>query len=134
MAGRIPQSFIDELIARTDITDRMRANSKGVVGNWYSTAAAPSAAAPCYASACTPQQLAAIDLQIWLTRVQTLLPAGAAIICQDSTAPETSTSATPGCDNVAGAPWMVKIFWTELNEEVNPPIVQERVYITSFLP
>lgn len=117
-----------------DITDRMRANEKGVVGGYYTTAAAPSSSPPCYAAGCTPQQLAALDMQIWLTRVQTLLPAGAAIVCQDSTAPETATSLAPGCDNVVGAPWMVKIFWTELNEEVNPPAVQERVFITSFLP
>ena len=117
-----------------DITDRMRANESAVVAGYYSTLAAPSAAPPCYSATCTPQQLAALDMQSWLTRVQALLPQGAAIVCQDSTAPETATSLAPGCDNVAGSPWMVKIFWTELNEEVVPPTVQERVYITSFMP
>lgn len=117
-----------------DITDRMRSNERAVVAGYYSTLAAPSASPPCYSAGCTPQQLAALDMQSWLTRVQNTLPAGAAIICQDSTAPEASTSAAPGCDNVVGSPWMVKIFWTELNEEVNPPTVQERVYITSFIP
>ncbi len=117
-----------------DITDRMRANSPGVVAGYYSTLAAPSGTPPCYSSACTPQQMAALDMQAWLTRVQTLLPQGAAIVCQDSSAPEAATQGAPGCDNVAGSPWMVKIFWTELNEEVVPPTVQERVFITSFMP
>ena len=117
-----------------DITDRMRSNEQGVVGGFYSTNAAPSGTGPCYTTGCTPQQLAALDMQSWLTRVQTLLPAGAAIVCQDSTLPEAATSAAPACDNVAGSPWMVKIFWTELNDDVSPPAVQERVYITSFLP
>jgi type IV pilus assembly protein PilV len=119
-----------------DIVDRMRANQKAVVAGYYSTLAAPSASPPCYTGTCTPQQLAALDMNVWLTRVQAVLPAGQAIVCQDSTAPEAATSATAAttCDNVVGSPWMVKIFWTELNEEVNPPAVLERVFVTSFLP
>ena len=85
-----------------DITDRMRSNEQAVVAGYYSTLAAPSGAGPCYTTGCTPQQLAALDMQSWLTRVQSMLPAGAAIVCQDSTAPEASTSIAPSCDGAKG--------------------------------
>jgi type IV pilus assembly protein PilV len=119
-----------------DIVDRMRANQQAVIGGYYTTLAAPSGSPACYTGTCTPQQLAALDMEVWIKRVQAALPAGAAIVCQDSSDPETAVAATAAttCDNVVGSPWMVKIFWTELNEEVVPPTVKERVFITSFLP
>lgn len=118
-----------------DMTDRMRANSEGVGVGAYDVNASPLSIASCYSSTCTFQQMAQQDLQTWLTRVQTMLPDGQAVICRDGSDPENATSTATGCDNDAKAPYYVKIFWKEVNDEtVGAAAVQERSFVTAFLP
>jgi type IV pilus assembly protein PilV len=118
-----------------DMTDRMRSNAEGVGVGAYDVNANPASVSSCYTSGCSFQQVAQQDLQTWLTRVQTLLPDGQAIICRDGSDPEGGTSASPGCDNDPKSPYYVKIFWKEVNDEtVGAPVVQERSFVTAFLP
>ena len=120
-----------------DMTDRMRANSEGVGVGAYDINASPASVSTCYSSGCTFQQVAQQDMQTWLSRVQTLLPDGQAIICRDGSDPENATSATAAgsCDNDPKAPYYVKIFWKEVNDEtVGAAAVQERVFVTAFMP
>ena len=118
-----------------DITDRMRANAEGVSTGAYTTTASPASVPGCYNATCTFSQMAQQDLQTWLTRVQTQLPDGQAVICRDSSDPENATSGVTGCDNAASAPYYVKIFWKEVNDETaGAAVVQERVFVTAFMP
>ena len=118
-----------------DISDRMRANTEGVSVGAYDVNASPASVSSCYTSTCTFQQMAQQDMQAWLTRVQATLPDGQAIICRDGTDPETATSTAPGCDNDPKAPFYVKIFWKEVNDEtVGAAVVQERSFVTAFVP
>lgn len=64
-----------------DMTDRMRANTKGSEDGDYTDVSKAAITANCSAVAgCTPKQMAYNDLQEWQTSVATLLPGGVGAI------------------------------------------------------
>ena len=67
----------------------------------------------CFSSVgCTSSQMALTQYFIWQQSTAALLPNGVGVVCVDST-PNDGTAAVPACDNVVGAPYVVKIFWTD---------------------
>ncbi|MCP5327208.1 MAG: type IV pilus modification protein PilV [Steroidobacteraceae bacterium] len=107
----------------SDMAERMRANLPAANGTGgiptydsvtpgtnacravYSTAVEPSP------SDCTPEELAADDLQDWLDLVAQRLPAGSGIVCLDST-PDDGIPGGEDCDG-AGEAYAIKVWWTE---------------------
>jgi len=118
-----------------DMADRMRSNPEGISVGAYDTTASPTSVPACYTGTCSFQQIAQQDLQDWLTSVQAQLPDGQAVICRDGTDPENATSTATACDNDPKAPYYIKMFWKEVNDEtVGASAVQERVFVTAFMP
>lgn len=96
-----------------NIADRMRANPDGLDNGRYNNQAASTD--DCVANSCSSTQLAGFDLAEWNAALQTL-PAGAGIVCIDST-PEDGTVAvdgtvTPACDNTGNA-YAIKVWWDD---------------------
>ncbi len=93
------------------MADRIRANQAGVSIHAYDL---PSAGATdCFASAsgCTPLQVAGADLGEWQTEIAAQLPAGAGVVCLDST-PDDGDPGSPQCDGI-GNVIAVKVWWTD---------------------
>lgn len=98
-------------IASSDIIERIRANLQGVeAGNYDAIAGAASVACNTIAG-CSAGQLAANDIAEWKAALAIDLPAGAGIVCADTT-PEDGTPGTPACDGL-GNLYAVKIWWDE---------------------
>lgn len=141
-----------------DIADRMRANYGSVILGDYNfanyglaadarstTATSGAATATCFTTTCTSTQLAYQDLFDWNQQICTQLPQTAAcvapgsvtstttpygVVCIDST-PNDGTPAAPACDNVAGGPYVIKIWWIE---DRNNPTLSLKQWVTSFQP
>jgi type IV pilus assembly protein PilV len=130
-----------------DLSDRMRANYWSVLSGDYNyvsysaTAAAGQTTANCLTTTgCTPTQIALEDIFEWNQQICAQLPqtttcsatpaAPWGVVCIDST-PNDGTPATPLCDNVAGAPYVIKIWWIE---DRNNPTLAPKQWVTSFLP
>jgi type IV pilus assembly protein PilV len=101
--------------------------------------------ANCYvpANGCTPQQLAYQDIYDWNQQICAQLPQSAAcsatvttttapwgVICIDST-PNDGTPAAPLCDGVAGATYVIKVWWIE---DRNSTTIVPKLWATSFVP
>ena len=107
----------------SDKVERMRSNLPAVNGTggidtYDVLAPATNACRAIYATAveaapseCTPEELAADDLQDWLDQVAQRLPAGEGFICIDST-PDDGIPGTEDCDGV-GESYAIKVWWTE---------------------
>ena len=92
------------------MTDRMRANSAGLVaGNYNSPNVGDTI---CLSAGCTPAQLAVADFTEWIGDVATQLPDGQGLVCVDST-PDDGTPAAPACDAAAGGVLAVKVWWSD---------------------
>ena len=142
-----------------DMADRMRANNASVLQGDYNyanyalqadgrtVAAAPAGVntAACFNPATSPnncqaQNLAYQDLYDWNQQICAQLPQTSSctaspttpwgIICLDST-PADGTPGSPACDNVAGAPYVIKIWWIE---DRNNPTLALKLWTTSFQP
>ncbi len=67
--------------------------------------------AGCLATAgCTSAEIVDTEISLWQTRISTLLPAGAATICRDST-PTDGTPAGWGCDGTGQ--FVIKVCWDD---------------------
>lgn len=104
-----------------DMADRMRANQAGAAAAAYQTkpallaTALPTAPAACIKStspACTPAQLAALDLADWQAALYSQLPGGTGYIQMD-----TAADNTPG---VMGDMW---VLWRDPNPDDNDAAV-----------
>lgn len=107
----------------SDMAERMRANLVAVHGTGGATrydeaAPATNACRAIYATSvegapveCTPEELAADDLQDWLDQVQQRMPGGEGIVCVDST-PDDGIPGTEDCDGI-GESYAIKVWWTE---------------------
>lgn len=93
------------------MADRIRANQAGVTAHAYDLPAAGATACLADPAGCTPAQLAAADLGVWQGEIATQLPAGAGVVCLDST-PDDGTAAAPLCDGI-GNVIAVKLWWTD---------------------
>lgn len=135
-----------------DISDRMRANYNSVISgdyNYSSYSGAPAGvsafasginATTCVPGVCTSLRVAQQDLYDWNQQICLQLPQTTSscavangpwgVVCRDST-PNDGTPALPACDNVAGAPYVIKIWWIE---DRNNPTLAAKQWVTSFQP
>lgn len=93
------------------MADRIRANQAGMTARAYDRPAAGAVACLAVATGCTPAQLAAADLGVWQAEIAEQLPAGAGVVCLDST-PDDGDPLVPECDGI-GNVIAVKLWWTD---------------------
>lgn len=113
-----------------NLADQMRSNETALVSGTYDK---PNAAVSpaCYSQAgCTPVQMALTSFAAWKEDVAAALPAGDGFVCIDST-PLDGTPAAPLCDGVANAPYVIKIWWRENNNDLSQPL---QLFATSLVP
>jgi type IV pilus assembly protein PilV len=110
------------------MSDRVRANLPAASAGAYNNFTSQVAASPgCTITVnCTATQMAQNDFNEWLAEVQTgsVLPAGAAVICLDST-PDDGTPSDAACDG-QGNVLSIKLWWTEKG--------QQHRFVTTFRP
>ncbi len=95
----------------SQMTDRMRANQKGMALGAYDNPSPGDTA--CLASGCTPAALARADMAEWAADVAAQLPDGSGVVCVDSTPADAgATPAAPLCDGV-GSLLAVKVWWND---------------------
>ena len=95
----------------TQMTDRMRANQKGMEIGAYDNPAPGDTA--CLATGCTPAALARADAAEWAADVAAQLPDGSGVVCIDSTPDDAgATPAAPLCDGV-GSLLAVQGWWSD---------------------
>jgi type IV pilus assembly protein PilV len=122
-----------------DMSDRMRGNLNGVLGNAYNRTGIntdySTAVANCTTTAgCVAADLARNDGFEWQQLVQTLLPGGEGIVCLDGQ-PDDGTSGTDhGCDGaIPGNPnerplHAIKIWWTDDRSEASTGMKKRFTY------
>ena len=93
----------------TQMTDRMRANQKGMFAGAYNKPTPGDTA--CLATGCTPAALARADMAEWAADVAAQLPDGKGVVCIDST-PDDGTADAPACDDT-GQLLAVKVWWSD---------------------
>jgi type IV pilus assembly protein PilV len=93
----------------TQMTDRMRANQKGMMDGAYNNPEPGDTA--CLATGCLPAALARADAAEWAADVAGQLPQGRGVVCVDST-PDDGEAAAPACDNI-GQLLTVKVWWSD---------------------
>jgi len=95
----------------SQMTDRMRANQRGMALGAYNNAAPGSTS--CLATGCTPAALAQADMAEWSADVAAQLPDGSGVVCIDSTPDDVgATAAAPLCDGL-GSVLAVKVWWND---------------------
>lgn len=94
-----------------DIMERMRANPQGLNAGSYNNAGASLSAACLSVTGCSAAALALHDVAEWQAAVASALPAGAGVVCLDSS-PEDGTPASPACDG-AGNVYAIKVWWDD---------------------
>jgi type IV pilus assembly protein PilV len=95
-----------------DIIDRITPTGKNCVG----------------AVQCSPADMADYDLSQWNAANINVMPSGAGVVCRDSTPEDGNSSASPDCDDVAGAPYAVKLWWVDERDGTT------QRFVTSFRP
>ena len=109
-------------VLASDMAERMRANLGAVnaaAGSRYDDAvpgtnacrAIYSVSVEAAPASCSPEAMAADDLQDWLDLVGQSLPAGTGAVCLDST-PDDGLPGAVACDGVGNA-YAIKVWWTE---------------------
>jgi type IV pilus assembly protein PilV len=93
------------------MADRIRANQAGVAAHAYDAPAAGATSCFYAAGGCTAAQVAAADVAEWQAEIAAQLPAGAGVVCLDST-PDDGDAIAPQCDG-AGSVIAVKVWWTD---------------------
>jgi type IV pilus assembly protein PilV len=95
------------------LADMMRSNRAGLDAGVYRTnPSSDDVLSACFTTGCTASQVAAAHIAIWRAAIAADLPGGQGIVCVDST-PNDGTPSVPACDGVAGAPYVMKIWWNE---------------------
>lgn len=95
------------------MTDRIRANQLGFARGRYNDPGT-GGAVTCLATGCSPDDMAAADVTLWLTDVAAQLPGGQGKVCIDNT-PDDNPKASAAdwkCDGV-GSVIAVKVAWTD---------------------
>jgi len=113
-----------------DMSDRMRGNINGVLGNAYNRTGIntdySTAVANCGTTAgCVAADLATNDAFEWQQLVATLLPGGEGIVCMDGVPNDGTTALNHGCDGAIPANpnerplHAVKIWWQDDRSAAN---------------
>ena len=90
------------------MTDRIRTNPNGT----YRDAAAGAVTCLEAAAGCSVAEMVGADITQWQADLAAQLPAGAGVVCLDSS-PNDGDAADARCDNAAGSALIVKVFWTD---------------------
>lgn len=125
-----------------DMSDRMRGNLNGVLGNAYNRSGIntdySTAVAACTTTAgCVAADLAKNDAYEWQQLVQTLLPGGEGIICIDSLPTDGTNGLNHACDGALPANpnerplHAIKIWWTDDRSEANTTNAK-KLFVYSF--
>jgi type IV pilus assembly protein PilV len=73
-----------------------------------------------------------MDVFLWNQELARLLPGaapgGQGVVCIDNT-PDDGTPAAPACDNVTGAPYVIKVWWDDKSD-----VAVAQRFVTSFQP
>lgn len=115
------------------LTDKVLGNRLALLAGKYNNKTGASTAACFTAAGCTSDQMASLDLQMWNQSNATALPDGVGIICIDST-PNDGTSASPACDDVANAPYVIKIWWSDDRSTETSTKKNTARFVTSLQP
>lgn len=120
-----------------NLADQIRSNELAVTQGAYNRPVAQTTPACFTVAGCTVPQMAATSFRAWLDDVARTLPGGTGTVCVDSTPndgdpPVGVPAGDPDCDNVAGAPYVIKIWWGEGNGAQNTPVVQR--FVTALVP
>ena len=99
------------------LADHVLSNRAGLDAGYYNqpTAMPATAAVPAcmQVTGCSGQEIARTALVMWNQNVVELLgPNAGGMICIDST-PGDGTLTASACDNLAGAPYVIKIWWKD---------------------
>lgn len=86
----------------------MIAMNPAAVGHYINPLAANEDS--CVAGRCSPDEMAALNMNFWQTQVQRELPAGEGLVCRDSTADD-GNALDPSCDGNGGL--VIKVFWQD---------------------
>ena len=107
--------------------------------NYSATNVAGQTTSACFTPAgCSSVQLAQEDIYEWNQQICSQLPQSTActaagpwgIVCLDST-PNDGIPTAPACDGVAGAPYVIKVWWIDDRNDPSLPLKQ---WVTSFMP
>ncbi|GAA4019874.1 type IV pilus modification protein PilV [Actimicrobium antarcticum] len=113
---RFSQSATLRTIATAEaasLADHVLSNRAGLAANSYNLPVATAKTACMTTAGCSSADLASMGVYMWNQSVAELLGQNAGgTICIDST-PNDGTLAAPACDNVAGAPYVIKIWWKD---------------------
>ena len=98
----------------SQMTDRMRANQKGVaLGNYNNPVPGDTACLASATGCTTPAQLAAADMTEWAADVAAQLPGGRGVVCFDDTPNDAdATPDDPLCEG-AGPLLAVTVWWSD---------------------
>jgi type IV pilus assembly protein PilV len=114
------------------LADLVRSNREGLKNGYYNNSGNAAVNDACFSSAgCTVQQMANLDLALWNQSVAQVLPNGVGVICVDSTPVDGISATDAACDNVAGAPYVIKIWWTDDRSGESTDTTR---FVTSFQP
>ena len=111
-----------------DMSDRMRTNSQGFLSDNYDEPAATAVSNCETTTGCSPAQMATHDMSEWTNVLSNTLPAGAGVVCLDSTPDDGASSAAPACDG-SGSTYAIKIWWQD--DRGNPGALQR--FVVSYL-
>lgn len=121
--------------------DRIRANlpgvrdrDTGVARTAYDLITSAGADPGCIDAGCTYAQLAEYDAFEWITKIESLLPAGQGTICRDSTPYDGTGSDAPECDGNQDANGLdvfaIKVWWDHDRDPQTPRLA----YRMSIVP
>ncbi|MBI4755379.1 MAG: type IV pilus modification protein PilV [Betaproteobacteria bacterium] len=93
-------------------------------------------AVDCFTVACNAADAVRSQARQWMQKLAVALPSGSGIVCRDST-PNDGVPGATACDNVATAPYVVKVWWDDRQRSGggggSSTVVLQR-FTTSFLP
>lgn len=104
-----------------DMADRMRTNNLGVAAGDYNLPASTAVPNCETITGCTPAQMATNDMSVWSSVLSNTLPAGAGVVCLDSTPNDGLNNTSPACDG-SGSVYAIKIWWQD--DRNNPGALQ----------
>ncbi|MFT5533905.1 MAG: type IV pilus assembly protein PilV [Burkholderiaceae bacterium] len=95
------------------LADHVLSNRLGLDAGYYNLPVAAAIPACLEVTGCSGEEIAQTTLFMWNQNIAELLGTNAGgTICIDST-PGDGTLAAPDCDNLVGAPYVIKIWWKD---------------------
>ena len=95
-------------VAQASSLAEMIAMNSDAVGHYINPV--PASAGSCITGPCSPDEMAALNMNFWQAQLHRDLPAGEGLVCRDSTADDGNMS-DPSCDGNGGL--VIKVFWQD---------------------